>query len=60
MNKILELVQTYRAPLSWAVLILNLLAGLSAIMVGNIAQTIFHFSIVIVVLLDWIDHRGEQ
>jgi hypothetical protein len=57
MNKILELTKTYREPIEWAVLILNLIAGLSSLMIGNITQTIFHFSIVLIVVTDIADRK---
>ena len=52
MNRFLDFVQTHRVSIAWTVLILNLLAGIFALLDGNFYNVVFHFSLVLAVILD--------
>ena len=52
MNRFLDFVRTYRVSIAWTVLILNLLAGIVALLDGNFYNVVFHFSLVLAVILD--------
>jgi hypothetical protein len=52
MNRFLEFVRTHRVSIAWTVLILNLLAGIVALLDRNFYNVVFHFSLVLAVILD--------
>jgi len=58
MNRFLDFVRTYRVSIAWTVLILNLLAGIFALIDGNFYNVVFHFSVIVAVILDLTESKS--
>jgi len=58
MNRFLEFARTHRVSIAWTVLILNLLAGIFALVNQNFYNVVFHCSLVIAVILDLTESKS--